>query len=80
MFARYVSVVEERRGACKVLIRKPKEKRSLGRHRRRWEDTIKVGLKEVVWYMDWRYPAQNRDRCECCNGHSGSIMCGKFLD
>jgi hypothetical protein len=40
IFARHVSVVEERRGACRVLIRKPEEKRPLGRHRRRWEDNI----------------------------------------
>jgi len=50
------------RVAYRVLIRKPEEKRPLGRHRRRWVDNIKVGLKEVGWYMDWLYPAQNRDR------------------
>jgi hypothetical protein len=62
IFARYVSVVEERRGAYRVLIRKPEEKRPLGRHRCRLEDNIKLGLQEVGWYMDWLYPAQSRDR------------------
>jgi hypothetical protein len=44
------------------LIRKPEEKRPLGRHRRRWEDNIKVYLQEMGWSMDWLDPAQNRDR------------------
>ena len=37
----------ERRGAYKILVEKP-ERRSLGRTRRRWEDNIKVDLKQVV--------------------------------
>jgi len=44
------------------LIRKPEEKRPLGRHRLRWEDNIKVYLQELGWGMDWLDPAQNRDR------------------
>jgi hypothetical protein len=62
IFARYVSIVEERRGAYRVLIRKHEEKRPLGRHRHRWGDNIKVGLQEVGLYVDWLYPAQNKDR------------------
>jgi hypothetical protein len=30
------------------LIGKPEEKRSLGRSRRRWEDTIRIYLLEIV--------------------------------
>jgi len=37
----------DRRGAYWVLVRKPEEKRPLGRPRRRWEDNIKMGLQEV---------------------------------
>jgi len=44
------------------LIRKPEEKRPLGRHRRRWKDNIKVYLQELGWGMDWLDPTQNRDR------------------
>jgi hypothetical protein len=62
IFAKYVSVVEERRVAYRVLIRKPEEKGPLGRHRRRLEDNIKVDLQEVGWYMDWLYPAQKMGR------------------
>ena len=39
----------ERRGACRDLVGKHKEKRSLGRPRRRWENTIKMDLQEVGW-------------------------------
>jgi len=37
----------ERKGAYKVLLRRPEGKRQLGRPMRRWEDNI--NLKEVVW-------------------------------
>jgi hypothetical protein len=37
----------ERRDVCRVLVGKPEGKRSLGRHRRRWEDNIKMGLQVV---------------------------------
>ena len=39
--------MEEGRVVHKVLVRKPEGKRSLGRLRRRWEDNIKMDLKEV---------------------------------
>jgi hypothetical protein len=45
------------------LVGNPEEKRPLGRHRRRWEDNIKVNLQEVgCWGMDWIELAQDRDR------------------
>jgi len=44
----------ERRGAYRVLVGKPDGKRPLGRHRRRWEETIKMGLQKVgCGGMDW---------------------------
>jgi hypothetical protein len=39
--------MEESRGAYGVLLGKPDERRPLGRPRRRWEDNIKVDLREV---------------------------------
>jgi hypothetical protein len=39
----------ERRGAYRVSVGKPEGKISLGRPRRRWEDNIKMDLKEVGW-------------------------------
>ena len=38
---------EERRGAYRVLVGKPKGKRALGRPRHRWEDNIERNLQEV---------------------------------
>jgi hypothetical protein len=39
--------MQEGRGAFKILTGKPSGKRSLGRPRRRWEDNITMGLKEI---------------------------------
>jgi hypothetical protein len=38
----------ERRGAYWALVGKP-EGRPLGRPRRRWEDNIKMDLREIGW-------------------------------
>jgi hypothetical protein len=37
----------ERRGAYRILVRKPEEERALGRARHRWEDNIKMYLLDV---------------------------------
>jgi hypothetical protein len=37
----------EMRNAYKILVEKPEGKRSLGRPRRRWEDNIKIDLREI---------------------------------
>jgi len=34
----------ERRGVYRVVVRKPERRKPLGRHRRRWEDNIKLDL------------------------------------
>ena len=51
-----------RRGAHKILVGKPVEKRPLGRPRPRWEDNIKMDLNEEGWGMDWIDLAQDQDR------------------
>jgi hypothetical protein len=41
----------------------PEGKRILGRHRRRWEDNIKVVLRKIRWGdVDWINLAQDRDQ------------------
>jgi hypothetical protein len=53
----------ERRGAYRALVGKPEGRRPLERPRRRWEDNIKMDLREVGWGgMDWINLAQERDR------------------
>jgi hypothetical protein len=39
----------ESRGAYRALEGKPEGSRPLGRPRRRWEDNIKMDLREVGW-------------------------------
>jgi hypothetical protein len=46
-WARYVARVEDGRGVYRVLVGSPKGKRPLGRLRRRWEDNIKLDLREI---------------------------------
>jgi hypothetical protein len=38
----------ERRGVCRVLVGKHKRKRTLGRHRYRWEDSTKIIFQQWV--------------------------------
>jgi len=38
----------EGRGVYRVLVGRPEDKRRLGRPRRRWEDNIKLDLREIV--------------------------------
>jgi len=53
----------EKRGVYRVLVRKPEGKRPLGKPRRRWEDNIKMDLKELGYVgMDWIELVQDRDR------------------
>jgi hypothetical protein len=52
----------EKRGAYRVLVRKPRGKRPFGRPRRRWEDNIKIDLQEVgCGDTNWIELAQDRD-------------------
>jgi len=52
----------EGRGVHRVLVGKPEGKRPLGRPRHRWEDNIKMDLREVGGVGDWMEMAQDRDR------------------
>jgi hypothetical protein len=53
----------EERKVYKVLLGRPEGKRPLGRPRRRWEDGIRMDLREIGWGgVDWIRLVQNRDR------------------
>jgi hypothetical protein len=45
--AGHVACMGEERKVYKVLVGKPEGKRSLGRPRHRWEDGIRIGLREI---------------------------------
>jgi hypothetical protein len=57
--------MEKRRGAYRVSVKKPEGRRPLGTLRHRWENNIKMDLREVGWGgggIDWINLAQDRDR------------------
>jgi len=45
--AGYVASMGERRGTYRVLVGRPEGKRPLGKSRCRWDDSIKIDLKEI---------------------------------
>ena len=54
--------MEEGRGYFKILTDKPTGKRTLGRPRSRWEDNIRMDLREINMNTRNRvYSAQDRD-------------------
>ena len=62
-WAGHVALMGERRGLYRVLAGKPEGRRTLGRPRRRWEDNIKMDLREVGCEgMGWIELAQDRGR------------------
>ncbi|KAJ4427731.1 dimethyladenosine transferase [Periplaneta americana] len=67
----------ESRNAYRVLVGRPEGKRPLGRPRRRWEDGIKMDLREVGYDdRDWINLTQDRDRWRAYEGGnkpSGSL-------
>jgi hypothetical protein len=53
----------EDRKVYKVLVRKAEGKRPLGRPRHRWEDGIRMDLREIAWgCVEWISLVQGRDR------------------
>jgi hypothetical protein len=57
----HVARVGEGRGVCRVLIGRSEGKRPLGRPRRRWEDNIKLDLREIgIDRANWIRLAQDR--------------------
>jgi hypothetical protein len=53
----------EERKVYKVLVVKSEGKRPLGRPRRRWEDGVRMDLREIgVVGVDWIRLSQDRDR------------------
>jgi hypothetical protein len=53
----------EERKVYKILVGNPERRRPLGRPSRRWEDGIRMDLREIVLRgVDWIRLAQDRDR------------------
>jgi hypothetical protein len=55
--------MSEKRNAYKILVGKPEGTRPIRRPRRRWDDNIKMDLREIGWSgMDWIDLDQDRDQ------------------
>jgi hypothetical protein len=53
----------DERNACRLFVGRPEGKRSLGKPRRRWVDSVKMDLGEVGWCgVGWIGLAQDKDR------------------
>jgi hypothetical protein len=60
-WAGHVACMGEGRGVYRVLDGRPKGKRPLGRPRHRWEDNIKLDLREIrISGANWIQMAQDR--------------------
>jgi hypothetical protein len=61
--AGHVAQMGEKRNGYSILVGKPEGKRELGRPKRRWEDNIRIDLREIGrGGMDWINLAQDRDQ------------------
>jgi hypothetical protein len=65
-------------------VGKPGGKKLTGKVRHRWENNIKMDLREIGWgSMDWINLAQDRDQwrfCDPSNELSCSIKCWKVVE
>jgi hypothetical protein len=60
-WAGHVAHLGERRGVYRVLVGRPEGKRPVGRLRHRWEDNIKMDLREIqIDGANWIRLAQDR--------------------
>jgi hypothetical protein len=60
-WAGHVARIEEGKGVYRVLVGRPEGKRPMGRPRRRWEDNIKMYLREIeIDGATWIRLAQDR--------------------
>jgi hypothetical protein len=65
-WAGHVAHVGEGRGVCRDLVGRPTGKRPLGRPRHRWEDNIKMDLREIgINGVNWILLAQDRVLWSC---------------
>jgi hypothetical protein len=62
-FAGHVACTGTTRNAYNILVGKPEGKRLLRRLRHRWEDNIKMYLREIGWEdADWMHLIQDREQ------------------
>jgi hypothetical protein len=66
-WAGHVARMGEGRGVYRVLVGRPEGRRPLGRSKRRWENNIKMDLREVgIVGVNWIQLAQDRVQWRAC--------------
>jgi hypothetical protein len=66
-WAGHVARMGEGRGVYRVLVGRPEGKRPLGRPRRRWDDNIKMYLREIgIDGANWIQLARDRIQWQAC--------------
>ncbi|KAJ4442648.1 hypothetical protein ANN_04237 [Periplaneta americana] len=80
-WAGHVARMGESRNAYRVLVGRPEGKRPLGRPRRRWEDDIKMDLREIGYDgRDWINLAQDRDQWRAYVRAAMNLRCPPATD
>jgi hypothetical protein len=75
-WAGHVTRMDALRNPYNIFVGKPEGKGPLGRRMRRWEDNIRMDLRQVGWkFVDWIFLAQDRDKWRA---HVNTV--GEFLD
>jgi hypothetical protein len=60
------------RNAYKILVTKPEGKKPYGRPKHRWENSIRMDLREIGWEgVDWLHLAENRNQW---HAHTNTVM------
>jgi hypothetical protein len=61
-WAGHVARIGEERKLYKVLVEKHEGRRPLGKPRCRWENGIRMDVRETGWGLEWMQLAHDRDR------------------
>jgi hypothetical protein len=57
----HAACMEEIKNAYKILVGRPDGQTPLGRCRQRWEDNLRIDLREIGWEgVEWMYLVQDR--------------------
>jgi hypothetical protein len=73
-----VACIREKRNASRILVGKPEGKKKLGRPTCRWQDNVKMNVREVGWVWTGLIKlkiGQVEGSCEQDDKPSGSIKC-----
>jgi hypothetical protein len=74
-WAGHVARMGDSRNSYNILVAKSGWKRPLERPRRRWEDNIRMDLREIEWdSMNWIRLDQDRDHCRVLVNTSVNLL------